>query len=181
MYRARFWILCAMVGLLVISGALLFGSRYFAMHAKSLKNRLPIDVDMRLDHLVLNQAGNDNRSMTIQADSAQYFKTRDVFVLDKVRAKVLTDQGYYDIEADTGNYDQGKRMIDLLGHARVADGEGGVLVSEAMTLNFNDDVLTSDVKFCYATPTADLSGRSFVFYTREKLLKVEGRTHLLLQ
>lgn len=181
MQRARFWILCAMGALVVISGILLFGARYWAVNAKALKNMLPADVDMRLDNLTLAEAGADNRSMTINADSAQYFKTRDLFVLETVRAKILTDQGIYDIEADTGNYDQSRKVIDLYGNIRVADDEGGVLTTTTLTLKFNEGLLISENEFCYASPLSSLDGKSFIFQTREKLLKVEGRTHFLYQ
>ncbi len=181
MQRARFWILCAMGALLVISGILLFGTRYWAINSKALKNMLPANVDMRLDNLTLNEIGAGNRNMIIKAASAQYFKTQDMFVLDTVRAKIQTDQGPYDITADSGEYDRGQRRVYLKGEVRVVDGDGGVLACNTLTLKFGEGVLTSEDKFCYSTPTADLEGRSFVFYTREKLLKVEGRTHLLYQ
>jgi Organic solvent tolerance protein OstA len=181
MQRARFWILCAMGALLVISGILLFGARYWAMNAKALKNMLPDQVDMRLDNLTLNEAGADGRTMIINADSAQYFKSQDLFVLDRVRARILTDQGDYDIESDAGRYDQSQRVVDLSGNIKVVDGDGGVLITKALTLKFGEGLLISEEEFCYSTPEADLEGKSFVFHTREKILQVEGRTHLLFQ
>lgn len=181
MQRARFWILCAMGALVVISGILLFSARYWAMNVKALKNILPANVDMRLNNLTLNEAGADGRTMTIKADTAQYFKSRDVFVLDRVRARILTDQGDYDIESDSGQYDQGQRVVDLMGNIKVVDGDGGVLISDSLTLKFGESVLVSKDKFCYSTPEADLEGRSFVFDTRKKFLQVEGRAHLLYQ
>ena len=181
MQRARFWILCAMGALLVISGILLFGARYWAVSARSLKNMLPANVDMRLDNLTLSEIGEEGRSMVINADSAQYFKTQDLFVLDRVRAKIYGNQGQYDIEADTGRYEQGQRIITLDGRVRVVDGDGGVLSSDNLVLKFEENVLISEKDFCYASPNYDLSGTSFVFHTRDRLLKAEGRTHFLFQ
>lgn len=181
MQRARFWILCAMGALVVISGILLFSARYWAMNVKSLKNILPANVDMRLNNLTLNEAGADGRTMTINADTAQYFKNQDIFVLERVRAKILADQGVYDIESDSGQYDQSRRVVDLMGNVKVVDGDGGVLLSDSLTLKFAESLLVSNDKFCYSTPVVDLEGRSFVFHTREKILKVEGRAYLLYQ
>lgn len=181
MQRARFWILCAMGALLVISGILLFGARYWAVSARSLKNMLPSDVDMRLDNLVLNEVGADNRTMSIKAESAQYFKTRDLFVLDKVRATILTDQNRYYIYADIGNYNQNEKVVDLSGNVKVADQDGGLLLTDALTMKFNEGLLVGEVPFCYSTPSVDLNGKSFIYHTQEKLLEVEGRTNFMYQ
>jgi len=179
MQRARFWILCALGALLVISGILLFGARYWSLSAKSLKNMLPANVDMRLDNLTLSESGAEDRTLTINAASAQYFKAQDMFVLDEVRAKILSDQGDFDIEADSGQYQQENRIIDLSGNVKVVDGDKGVLTCETLTLRFEEGLLISENPFCYSLPTGDLEGRSFIYYTKDKILKVEGRAHLL--
>ncbi|MDR1045831.1 MAG: LPS export ABC transporter periplasmic protein LptC [Candidatus Adiutrix sp.] len=181
MQRARFWILCALGALLAISGILLFGTRYWEAGARSLKNMLPANVDMRLDRLTLNEISEEGRSMVINADSAQYFKTQDLFVLDRVRAKVFEAPGHYGIEADTGRYEPGRRVITLDGRVRVADSDGGILSSDNLVLNFEESVLISEKDFCYAAPTYDFSGTSFVFHTRDRVLKAEGRIYFLFQ
>lgn len=168
-----------MGALLVISGILLFGARYWAVSARSLKNMLPADVDMRLDNLTLNEVGAGDRTMSIKADVAQYFKTKDLFVLERVRAIILTEGARYNIDADKGNYDQSLKVVDLSGNVRVADQDGGLLLTEALTMKFNEGLLISEEPFCYSTPSVDLEGLSFVYRTREKLLEVEGRTHFL--
>lgn len=180
MQRARFWILCAIGALLVISGILLFGARYWSLSAKSLKNMLPANVDMRLDNLTLSESGAENRTLTVNAASAQYFKTQDLFVLDQVRARIISDQGDFDIEADAGRYQQERRIIDLSGNVKVVDGDDkGVLTSETLTLRFEEGLLISENPFCYSTPTTDLEGKSFIYNTNDKILKIEGRAHLL--
>ncbi len=181
MQRARFWILCAMGALMVISGILLFGARYWAVSARTLKNMLPANVDMRLDNLVLNEIGADGRTMVLQADTAQYYKTEDFFLLDRVRAKITTDTDSYDIVSDNGRYEQGQRIIELTGQVKVVDSDGGILTSEKLVLKFEEDLLTSDDDFCYATPKVDLSGTSFRYYTRDKLLLSEGRNYLFVE
>lgn len=179
MQRVRFWILCAMGALVVISGILLFGARYWAVSAMSLKNMLPANVDMRLDNLTLNETGSGNRTMVVNADTAHYYKTQDLFVLDVVRAKIYSGQGHYDIVADKGRYEQGQRVIYLDGNIKVVDQDGGVLTCPSLVLKFEEGLLTSREPFCYSTPTTDLEGTGFNYYTREKLLKVDGRTHVL--
>lgn len=181
MQRARFWILCAMGALVVISGILLFGARYWAVNSRSLKNMLPADVDMRLDNLILNEVGAGDRTMSIKAVTAQYFKTKDLFVLEKVRATILTDKARYQIDADSGNYDQGQKVVDLSGNVKVADQDGGILLTEALTMKFNEGLLISEEPFCYTAPSFDLNGRSFVYRTNEKFLEVDGRVHFLYQ
>ena len=181
MHRARFWILCAMGALVVISGILLIGFRDRVLKTKSLKNMLPANVDMRLDNLTLTETGSGDRTLIVNAANAQYYKTQDLFILENVKARILADQGDYNIVADTGRYEQGRRIINLKGNIRVIDSDSGVLSCDELTLKFEEGILTSADPFCYATPTADLEGTSFVYYTKEKLLKVEGRTHLLVQ
>lgn len=179
MQRARFWILCAIGALLVISGILLFGARFWSLNTKALKNMLPANVDMRLDNLTLSESGAEDRTLTINAVSAQYFKTQDMFVLDEVRARILSDQGDFDIEADTGQYQQEQRVVNLNGNVRVVDEDMGVLTCETLTLRFEEGLLISENQFCYSRPTGDLEGKSFIYNTKDKILKVEGRAHLL--
>ncbi|UQZ88635.1 LPS export ABC transporter periplasmic protein LptC [Deltaproteobacteria bacterium Smac51] len=179
MQRARFWILCAMGALLVISGALLFGARHWAVSAKALKNILPADVDMRLDNLVLSEAGEEGRTMVINASSAHYYKTDDLFILKDVRAKIVTDTGDYKVEAESGRYEQSEKKITLDGNITVIDNQSGVLTSDSLRFNFGEGRLISDGPFCYSTPKLDLDGKSFVFHTKDKRLEVEGRTYML--
>jgi len=179
MQRARFWILCAMGALVVISGILLFGTRYWTMNASSLKNMLPANVDMRLDNLVLNESGDGDRSLIVNADRANYYKAQDLFILDKVRARIIDGDSFYDVTGETGRYEQGARIITLEGDVEVVDNQGGVLKAPSLILRFQESLLTSDQPFCYSTPTSDLEGLGFNYHTRDKLLKVEGRVHLL--
>lgn len=179
MQRARFWILCAIGALLVVSGILLFGARYWSLDTKALKNMLPANVDMRLDNLTLSESGAEGRALTVNAASAQYFKTQDMFILDEVRARILSDQGNFDIEADFGRYEQERRIIDLSGNVKVVDEDLGILTSETLTLKFEEGLLIGENPFCYSRPTGDLEGRSFIYDTRDKILKIEGRAHLL--
>jgi len=180
MQRARFWILCAMGALMVISGILLFGVHEWESNARSLKNMLPANVDMRLDNLTRDEIGADGRRMRMKADTAHYFKTEDYFLLDKVRAEITTDSGFYDIVSDRGRYEQSKQIIELEGQVQVIDGDGGVLTSEKLILKFEEGHLISEDDFCYANPTVNLSGSSFIYYTREKLLSAEGRNYLFI-
>ncbi len=180
MQRARFWILCAMGALLVISGAMLVGARHWMESAKALKNVLPHDVDMRLSNLILSEAGEEGRSMVVNAASARYYKARDLFELEKIQAKIITDKGDYRVEAERGQYAQSEKNITLNGSISLFDNQAGVLVTESLRFNFSEGKLIGDEAFCYATPTLDLEGRSFVFHVKDKRLEVAGRSHILL-
>ncbi len=158
MQRARFWILCAMGALLAISGALLVGARHWAVSAKALKNVLPADVDMRLDNLVLSEAGSEGRSMVINAASARYYKTRDLFELENIQAKIITDRGDYRVEADHGQYAQSEKNIVLTGNISLFDNQSGVLTTSSLRFNFGQGQLIGDENFCYSTPAIDLNG-----------------------
>ncbi len=178
MPKVRFWILCAMAALLVSSGMLLLGARYWAAELKSLKNMLPAEVDMKLERLTLNENGADGRTMIINATNAHYYKTQDLFILDEVRAKIITDEGSYDVSAASGHYTQKEKTVELKGAVRVVDPDGGVLTSEVMLLEFQANLISGAESFCYSAPKIDLTGTSFVFNTQNKILQVEGRTHL---
>lgn len=179
MQRARFWILCAMGALLVISGALLFGARHWAVGAKALKNVLPADVDMRLDNLVLSEAGSEGRGLVVNAASARYYKTRDLFELENIQARIITERGDYRVEADRGQYAQSEKNIVLNGNISLFDNQSGVLTTGSLRFHFGEGRLIGDEEFCYSTPALDLNGKSFVFHVRDKRLEVEGRTHIL--
>jgi LPS export ABC transporter protein LptC len=179
MQRARFWILCAMGALLVISGALLFGARHWAVSAKALKNVLPADVDMRLDNLVLSEAGEEGRSMVVNAASARYYKTRDLFELENIEARIISDEGDFRVVAARGQYAQSEKNIILNGNISLFDNQSGVLSTASLRFNFGEGKLIGDEEFCYSTPALDLNGKSFVFHVRDKRLEVDGRTHMV--
>ena len=177
--RARFYLLCALAALVAVSGALLFGARYWRATAEGLKDLLPANVDMKFGRLTLSETGENGRSMVIEAVSALYNQARDSFVLDAVRARVGQGPGIYDITSETGRYDQGAKVITLTGRVKVTDDNGGVLSADSLTLKFAEGLLISDRNFCYATPEADLEGSAFVYRTHDRFLTVEGRAHLL--
>lgn len=177
--RARFYLLCALAAILIMSGALLFGARYWRGALHGLKDLLPADVDMRFSRLTLSETDEDGRRMIINAVSALYNQARDTFVLDEVRARVSHGPGIYDIAAAAGRYDQAAKVITLTGQVKVTDNDGGVLSSDRLTLKFGEGLLIGDRPFCYATSEADLEGSSFVYRTHDQVLTVDGRVHLL--
>lgn len=180
MQRARFWILCALGALVVMAGALLMGSRYLISEAQLLKSLLSADVDMRLDNLTLREAGEDGRSLILDADMAHYYKSRDLFLMERVRARILTDDGNYTVDADSGRYEQSQKVMTLTGSVRVVnENEAGILTTESLIMKFDQNVFFSEESFCYTTPTADLNGSSFVFNSKSGNLLVNGRTYLL--
>lgn len=179
MQRARFWILCAMGAVVVISGALLFGARHWAVSARALKNVLPAEVDMRLDNLVLSEAGKAGRSMVVNAASARYYKTRDLFELENIEARIISDEGDFRVIAARGQYAQSEKNIVLNGDISLFDNQSGVLTTSSLRFNFNEGRLIGDAEFCYSTPVIDLNGKSFVFHVKDKRLEVEGRSHIL--
>ena len=179
MARARFYLFCALMALTVVSGVLLFGANYWRTQLAGLKNMLPPNVDMRLDRLTLSEIGTEGRTLVINATSALYNQPQDFFTLEEVRARVEHGSSTYDITSAAGRYDQAAKLITLTGQAKVADNEGGLLLSEKLVLNLGEGLLTGDQDFCYATPEYDLAGTAFVYRLRDKFLEVEGRTHLL--
>jgi hypothetical protein len=177
--RARFYLLCALLALLAVSGALLFGASYWRQQLGNLKNILPANVDMRLGRLTLNEAGETGQTMIIEAVSALYNQTEDFFILEDVRAKVGREPNLYDITSDAGRYDQTLKIITLTGRVKVVESGGGVLTSERLVMKFEDGLLVGESPFCYADPESDLEGSAFVYHTRDQRLNVEGPVRLL--
>ena len=180
MRRARFWILCAMGTLVVMTVSLIFGVRLWLSDPESLLSMLPTDVDMRLANMTIGEAGDGNRSMTINADTANYYKTKDIFILHKVSSQFIIGQNIYLIEADNGIYNQSTQVVELSGSVRaVNQSHNGILSCEAVTIKMEEDLIIGDNPFCYSTPTLDLEGNSFTFNSKDNTLLVNGRTHLL--
>jgi LPS export ABC transporter protein LptC len=179
MERVRFYIMCAMGALVTVSALLLFGAHYWRAQLGDLEDLLPDNINMRLDNLTLSEIGAEDRSMTITAASALYDQRQDTFNLEQIKARIYSGPNRYDITAEAGLYEQGRKIINLTGHVQVADDKGGVLISEALTLKFEEGLLIGQKEFCYSTPEADLEGRTFIYRTHDQFLTVEGRTHLL--
>lgn len=180
MQRIRFWIICVLVALVVTAGALLIGSRYLVTEVQFLESLLPADVDMRLDNLTLSEAGVDGRSIIMNADTGHYYKSRDLFLLERIRARILTADGNYTIEADSGRYEQKTRVMFLTGSVRVVnETDAGILSTASLVMKFDQNEFYGEEAFCYTTPTSDLNGSSFVFNSQTRQLSVNGRTYLL--
>ncbi|MDR2725900.1 MAG: LPS export ABC transporter periplasmic protein LptC [Candidatus Adiutrix sp.] len=177
--RARFYLFCALLALLAASGALLFGANYWRQQFGGLKNMLPANVDMRLGRLTLSEAGEAGQALLIEAASALYNQTEDLFILEDVRARVGRGSDRYDITSAAGRYDQTRKMITLTGRVKVVESGGGVLVSEQLVMKFEAGLLISESPFCYADPESDLEGSAFVYNTRDRNLSVEGPVRLL--
>jgi LPS export ABC transporter protein LptC len=177
--RARFYIFCALLTLLVGAGALLFGAGHWRQELGDLKNMLPANVDMRLGRLTLNEAGEDGQTMTIEAASALYNQAEDSFLLKSVRARVVHGPDDYDITSVAGRYDQARKTITLIGEVKVVESGGGVLTSERLVMEFEAGRFISESPFCYADPESDLEGSSFVYYTHDRSLVMEGPVRLL--
>ncbi|MGL4208109.1 MAG: LPS export ABC transporter periplasmic protein LptC, partial [Candidatus Adiutrix sp.] len=164
MQRARFLIICAMGALVLISGIMLLSSRLKLGVVSGLKNMLPANVDMRLENLTLSESGDLNRTMSISASSAQYYKAQDIFMLVDIKAKIVSADSEYLIVAPHGRYEQGLRIVSLSGNVTVTDKQGGVLAAPSLVFNFADGFLHSEEDFTFNSPDYDLSGASFVFY-----------------
>ena len=181
MQRLRFWIVCILGALLLISGLMFFSTHYFSAKTSTLKNMLPQNVDMRLNNLILSETGGKDRNMTVNATWAQYYKTQDYFVLEKVEARVMTSQGDYVIKAQKGQYEPGSKILKLSGATRTGNSQGQILESEVLLFNMEEGFLESPGEFCLNGPSLDLDGTNFIFYTADKRLLVAGPVNLVLE
>ena len=176
--QARFFLFCALLALLAGTAILLFGaSSYWRQQLGSLKSLLPANVDMRLGRLTLSEAGDQGRTLVIEADTALYNQNEDSFLLEEVRAKVGPGPDY-DITADAARYDQAAQVITLTGRVKILESGGGILLSERLILKIADGLLISESPFCYADPETDLEGSAFVYEIRDRRLTVEGPVEL---
>lgn len=179
MEQVRFYILCTMSALITVSALLLFEAHYWQAQLADLEDLLPDNINMRLNNLTLNEIGAGDQSMSITATSALYDQRQDTFNLEQIKARITNGLSLYDITAEAGLYEQGRKTINLTGHVQVANNKGGVLISEALTLKFEEGLLIGQKEFCYSTPETELEGRTFIYHTHNQFLTVEGRTHLL--
>ena len=177
--RVRFYLLCAFLALLGAASALFFGVHYWQKRLGLLEDILPADVDMRLGGLTLSEAGEEGRTLVIEADTAQYNQAGDFFILEEVRAQVWSQADLYDITSARGRYDQAAKIITLTERVKVVETSGGVLLTDHLVLKLADGLLVGEAPFCYTDPETDLEGSSFVYHTRDRRLFVEGSAHLL--
>jgi LPS export ABC transporter protein LptC len=161
-----------------MAGALLLGAGYWRQQLGNLKNMLPANVDMRLGRLTLSEADQNGQSLVIEAASALYNQAEDFFILDDVQARVSPGPEVYDITSEAGRYDQSQKIITLTGRVKVADSDGGILLSDRLVMKFEAGLLISETPFCYADPESDLEGSAFVYNTRDQRLNVEGPVRL---
>ncbi|MDR1313248.1 MAG: LPS export ABC transporter periplasmic protein LptC [Deltaproteobacteria bacterium] len=181
MSRLRFFIVCFLVGFASILGVLLWNARDFpGFKPGSLKDMLPPNVDMRLSNLILNETGGGDRSLALRALSASYFKDRDYFTLTDVNADILTSDGVFSVQAETGRYEPESKRVVLNGDVRTADSQGRILTGPRLVLDMTRGIFSSDDPFCLEDPMLNLSGERFVYDTAKGILNVEGQVRLML-
>jgi LPS export ABC transporter protein LptC len=181
MSRLRFLILCLLGGFVVVLGLLLWNAKNLSgLRLGALKDMLPSNVDMRLSNLVLDETGDGDRSITLSAESANYFKDRNYFILAGIDAVISTADGPYAVTAENGRYEPDLRLVTLTGRVRTVDPRGRVLTGERLTLDMGNGVFFSEGRFCMEDPVMSLSGLGFNYDTERGLLEVKGQVFLLM-
>ena len=181
MSRVRFVILCSLAGFLVMLGLMLWNAKNLAGFKRgALLNMLPANVDMRLGNLTLSETDGEGRAMAVKAESAQYFKEEDYFLLKDVAANIDSDGAAYAVSAQAGRYEPKERQVTLIGGVRTSDSLGRVLTSDQLDLDMDEGTFASAKEFCLEDPDLSLSGHSFVYDTKRGVLEVEGRIFLLI-
>ena len=181
MSRLRFLILCLLGGFVVVLGLLLWNAKSLSgLRLGALKNMLPSNVDMRLSNLILSEAGDAGKSITLNADTANYFKEQNYFILTGVDALIASTSGDFQVTAENGRYEPDLELVTLTGRVRTAGGSGRILTSERLTLDMKNSRFFSEEPFCVEDPTLSLSGQNFTYNTKAGQLEVTGQVFLLL-
>jgi LPS export ABC transporter protein LptC len=136
---------------------------------------LPANVDMRLSNLILNEAGENGRKLSVNAQTAQYFKEGDYFILKEITASIISAENTFLVTAENGRFTPDQKLVVLTDQVRTEDKLGRVLTGTQLDLDMVDGILTSKDAFCLEDPKLSLSGQSFVYNTKTGTLDVDGR------
>ncbi|MDR2199918.1 MAG: LPS export ABC transporter periplasmic protein LptC [Deltaproteobacteria bacterium] len=181
MSRLRFLILCLLGGFVVVLGLLLWNAKNLSgVRLGALKNMLPTNVDMRLSTLDLSEIGEGGRSINLAADTANYFKEQNYFILTGIRADISSADEIYTVTAENGRYEPDLALVTLTGAVRTADSRGRILTSQRLSLDMRKGRFVSEEAFCLENPVLSLSGGRFDYDTNKGVLEVEGQVFLLL-
>jgi LPS export ABC transporter protein LptC len=165
----------------VVLGLLLWNAKNLSgVRLGALKNMLPSNVDMRLSNLVRNETGEGDRTITLNASIANYFKDQNYFILTGVDAVIGSDDGTFTVTSENGRYEPDQKLVTLTGQVRTVDDRGRVLTSERLTLDMQAGMFFTEEQFCMENPSMSLSGQKFNYNTRKGLLEVEGQVFLLV-
>ncbi|MDR0620810.1 MAG: LPS export ABC transporter periplasmic protein LptC [Deltaproteobacteria bacterium] len=181
MSRVRFIILSVLGILVAMLGVLLWNAKNLSgLKLGNLQDMLPANVDMRLGNLVLSETGANGRSLSVLAETAQYYKDDDYFILNSVKADIASQSGKYKISSEKGRYDPARKLVVLTGSVRTSDDKGRIITSPTMELNMDSGTFSSPVEFCLEDPDISLSGKNFNYDTSTGQLEVEGRVFMLI-
>ena len=176
MPRLRFFILCLLGGFVVVLGLLIWNANKFpGFKLGSLKDMLPANVDMRLSNLVLNETGTGDRTLALEAVTANYFKDKNYFILSDIDASVLSRGEAYVVKAENARYEPDQNLVVLTGQVRAADSQGRVLTSPRVVMDMKSGSFSSAEAFCLEDPLMSLSGQSFQYDSNRGFLEVDGQ------
>jgi LPS export ABC transporter protein LptC len=168
-------------GFLVVLGIILWNAHKFpGFTPGGLKDMLPANVDMRLNNLVLNQKGGDNRTLQIEAVTANYFKDKNYFILTNIDAHILSSFEIYSVTAENGRYEPDESLVTLTGQVRTTDSKGRILESPRISLDMKSGVFSSHEPFCLQDPFISLSGQSLVYDSQKGYLVVDGQVRFMI-
>jgi LPS export ABC transporter protein LptC len=165
----------------VVLGLLLWNAKSLSgLRLGALKNMLPSNVDMRLSNAVLNEIGDGDRTISLNAVTANYFKEQNYFILSGIDAIIISSADTFKVTAENGRYEPDLKLVTLTGQVRTVDSRGRILTSERLTLDMQKGQFFSEVDFCLEDPALSLSGETFTYNTKYGRLEVDGRVFLLV-
>jgi LPS export ABC transporter protein LptC len=168
-------------GFLLVLGFIIWNANKFpGFKLGSLKDMLPANVDMRLSNLVLNETGTGDRTLSLKALTANYFKDKNYFILNDIDADVISRDQTYVVKAENGRYEPDEDLIVLTGQVRATDSLGRVLTSPRVIMDMKSGFFSSAEAFCLEDPKMSLTGQSFSYDTKKGLLEVEGQVLLTI-
>lgn len=181
MNKIKLLLLAGLIGLTIVSVALLSRNSRRGFNALLITSSLPKHVDMLLSGVNYTEVTSGKQEWTLEADTLRNFKAEKLMVFDRVKITFLTDQGLVLVTGDQARYYKKAKKIRITGRVRVEDSRGHRLTVRELNYGVKTGMLTTSDFFQVKGPKYDLEGQGFSVDVNKNRMTVLEKAKLLIK
>lgn len=173
--RLRTVLLCTglLVILAVIGTSFLGDERKKVVPVKPSAKAVSEEANIKLDEVRYSTVNEKNiKVWDLTADTAMYFKDRELLMLEKVSVSIYSGDKVYRVNGDSGQFNTRTRDIDLKGNVKGVLPDGTVIRTDKMNYDHDKRLMTTREKVMINRGNISIAGVGVVINITDKKLLI---------
>ena len=182
MNKLKYILLICLAALLGVSVYLYTTDNRLVYNPTQLLDSMPTNIDMQLKGVNFTEVSDSGRrEWTMEAETLHYLRKKNLFVFDKVKATIYTDDGPVYVTAKTARYNKTSAQVWLTGGITVRDDKGYELKTRHAHYSVEKQVLSANGHFELTGPDVQLTGKGCTVNVADYRMNVLSRADLTLK